>query len=330
MVGFLSSSYLLDSSLGWVQQLNSYAIEVALIVYVFTIVYGRIYLGMHSVLGMSYSLTKDCMVGIALGVLSAVLSIWVDDDLHEYLRWGNVIGMWYNHLITVPISLFVAGLLVLIVHPIPVQPCPCYDDVVCFVGAFVGVAMGNWRTNNHYYEDMERLNGTFMYLASYLSPSWQYQIQMMWDVIINRYVGVRLLVSVVFSVAPLVLWKIIATPIIKKAVPIAYRRLARSVQFGKPFSLVSTDAQVSSSATLHGANKLRRRTVPSKPESASRASHLKPSSPSSRFEEIICQGMCVPLTTDFPRLLVYTGIGFVGAGISYYLNQYFGVQLVQV
>lgn len=47
-------------------------------------------------------------------------------------------------------------------------------------------------------------------------------------------------------------------------------------------------------------------------------------------EERFCIGMCLQLTPDMPRLLIYTGIGFVGASFSYYLISYYDVKVFKL
>ena len=56
-------SEIIHGSSLWVQLANSYMFEILLSLYVFSIVYGRLYLGMHTVL--------DCVTGMLIGALSA-------------------------------------------------------------------------------------------------------------------------------------------------------------------------------------------------------------------------------------------------------------------
>ena len=87
-------------------------------------------------------------------------------------------------------------------HPIPIQSCPCYEDVVCFIGAFVGVAMGNWRTNNFYYADMHQLDALWRWVMTGVSPGWQYRSRMMWTIAVVHRPAVRLCVASAFAIVP--------------------------------------------------------------------------------------------------------------------------------
>lgn len=77
-------SEIIQGSSLWVQLANSYMFEILLSLYVFSIVYGRLYLGMHTVL--------DCVTGMLIGALSAGISIFSDNLLLSYLNWGTVFG----------------------------------------------------------------------------------------------------------------------------------------------------------------------------------------------------------------------------------------------
>ena len=66
-------------------------------------------------------------------------------------------------------------MLLLYIHPIPIQVCPCYEDgmcskhakfanfvpVVAFLGAFVGLTVGEWWFNMH----QERCKRTYAFLG---------------------------------------------------------------------------------------------------------------------------------------------------------------------
>ena len=188
-----------------------------------------------------------------------------------------------------PLSLFVVGYLILALHPIPIQPCPCYEDVVCFIGAFVGVAMGNWRTNNFYYADMHQLDALWRWVITGVSPGWQYRSRMMWTVAVVHRPAVRLCVSSAFAIVPLVLWKIVATPIVKTSVSAMYRVLMpQSSRNQKPD--IPQDQAVAATSAVPPASVLRHR-IAAAPKSGSQIDSLPVERKTpSRTTELFCQG----------------------------------------
>lgn len=47
-------------------------------------------------------------------------------------------------------------------------------------------------------------------------------------------------------------------------------------------------------------------------------------------EERFCIGMSFALTLDAPRLIIYIGVGFMGATFSHYLINYYDVKLFKL
>ncbi len=95
--------------------------------YMFSIVLGRIYCGMHGFL--------DVLVGIALGGLLSVVQ-------YAY-------GAIFDHFITnssfeAPIIVIIVLLILVRIHPEPADPCPCFDDSVAFAGVLIGIELGYW------------------------------------------------------------------------------------------------------------------------------------------------------------------------------------------
>lgn len=68
--------------------MNTYVMEVIISLYVFTIVYGRIYSGMHSVL--------DCAVGSLAGFVVAFLTLKFDHLFGLFLENPGLTGTWLN------------------------------------------------------------------------------------------------------------------------------------------------------------------------------------------------------------------------------------------
>ncbi|WFD25402.1 hypothetical protein MNAN1_000366d, partial [Malassezia nana] len=119
--------YKLMESHTWSKLLSYPLPELLILLYASTVIYGRLYLGMHSLLGVSFHTDLK----IALLVPS-----WGQSPHLE--RYGSMDTL----------SKFFDGKVV----QVRVQ------NMLIFVGAFVGVAIGNWRTNNYLYDDLQRLD----------------------------------------------------------------------------------------------------------------------------------------------------------------------------
>lgn len=73
---------------------------------------------------------------------AVTLADWtlIYDPLEHWLASGDFTG-------TLPVALLSASILFLVlVHPNPLGPCPCFDDSVCFGGVIVGLTAGGMRT----------------------------------------------------------------------------------------------------------------------------------------------------------------------------------------
>ncbi|KAK6506377.1 hypothetical protein TWF506_011292 [Arthrobotrys conoides] len=95
--------------------------------YATSIVFGRVYCGMHGFL--------DVVVGSILGVILA-LAEWVYGPLTN--QW-----VWYGTWIA-PLTMTLAILVFVRIHPEPADPCPCFDDGVAFAGVVIGIEVGQW------------------------------------------------------------------------------------------------------------------------------------------------------------------------------------------
>lgn len=100
------------------------------ILYVATIVMGRIYCGMHGFL--------DVIGGATIGVL-----LWLIRHVYGPTMDAVVFSSSYKALWVVPFVLFLVR-----VHPEPVDDCPCFDDGVAFMGVVAGTVVGEWHFTN--------------------------------------------------------------------------------------------------------------------------------------------------------------------------------------
>ncbi|KAK8212161.1 sphingosine-1-phosphate phosphohydrolase-like protein [Phyllosticta capitalensis] len=95
--------------------------------YAFSIVFGRLYCGMHGFF--------DVIVGTTLGAALGVVE----------LAFGNQFDHWVCDESMTNLIIVVLVILVLVrVHPEPADDCPCFDDSVCFAGVVIGVELASW------------------------------------------------------------------------------------------------------------------------------------------------------------------------------------------
>jgi membrane-associated phospholipid phosphatase len=100
------------------------------ILYVATIVMGRVYCGMHGFL--------DVIGGASIGIL-----LWLIRHIYGPAMDALIISSSYKALWVVPFVLFLVR-----VHPEPADDCPCFDDGVAFMGVVAGTVVGEWHFTN--------------------------------------------------------------------------------------------------------------------------------------------------------------------------------------
>lgn len=95
--------------------------------YAASIVFGRLYCGMHGFL--------DVIVGSVMGWAIGVLEFYYGPVFDEYMHTSS----W--------IATVISGAVVLVlvrIHPEPADDCPCFDDSVAFAGVVIGLEFGTW------------------------------------------------------------------------------------------------------------------------------------------------------------------------------------------
>ncbi|KAF9947756.1 hypothetical protein BGZ70_002524 [Mortierella alpina] len=98
---------------------------LGLIVYAVSIVYGRLYCGMHSI--------TDCVGGSLIG-----LCIWaVQWTFRHTIEYYMVSPVWW-----VPVFVVAAGIFMVSIIPDPVDDCPCFDDCVAFIASVLRLIFG--------------------------------------------------------------------------------------------------------------------------------------------------------------------------------------------
>ncbi len=99
--------------------------------YAFSIVFGRLYCGMHSFI--------DCIAGMVLG---SVITLF-------YWNYGPLLELWISELgWASPILVVAAWMLLLNQFPQPVDDCPCFEDAIAFVSVEAGLILGMWHAKH--------------------------------------------------------------------------------------------------------------------------------------------------------------------------------------
>ncbi|KFA81888.1 hypothetical protein S40288_01741 [Stachybotrys chartarum IBT 40288] len=95
--------------------------------YAISIVFGRLYCGMHGFL--------DVIVGSIMGAAISLVEFYYGPMLDEYMHTSS----W--------LAPALAGIIIVIlvrIHPEPADDCPCFDDSVAFAGVVIGLEFGTW------------------------------------------------------------------------------------------------------------------------------------------------------------------------------------------
>lgn len=101
--------------------------EIGLSIYAIAVVYGRLYSGMHSIM--------DIIAGCALGALVTAAQWVLFEPLENMMETGGL---------KVPVTLFFVVLIMVTVHPQPLDDCPCFEDAIAFLAVVVGIFLSRW------------------------------------------------------------------------------------------------------------------------------------------------------------------------------------------
>ncbi|KAH9055414.1 hypothetical protein EDB87DRAFT_1641220 [Lactarius vividus] len=99
---------------------------VVLFIYVFSIMVGRLYTGMHGFM--------DCSVGIILGIISWLLQRLVMPGVEKWVQSSD----W-----SAPLVVTVVYLLLVNQHPSPVD-CPCFEVAISLASVILGIITNFW------------------------------------------------------------------------------------------------------------------------------------------------------------------------------------------
>ena len=105
----------------------SIAIEALTYIYAVSIVFGRLYCGMHGFM--------DVIFGSVLGAVISLVEFYYAPLMEQWM---------YNSSYVAPLVVALVIIVLVRVHPEPADDCPCFDDSVAFAGVIIGVEYGGW------------------------------------------------------------------------------------------------------------------------------------------------------------------------------------------
>ncbi|KAA8899408.1 phosphatidic acid phosphatase type 2/haloperoxidase [Sphaerosporella brunnea] len=160
-------------------------------VYTFSIIFGRLYCGMHGFL--------DVIVGIFLGAWLALMQWFLRDTFDHYVYGESFI----------PILIILVCIIVLVrIHPEPADACPCFDDGVAFAAVIGGVEIGNWHFAKTQWSWSEPVVGTVPYSFEQLGLA-------------------KTVARVVLGILVIFLWREVSKPFFHFILPPVYRFIGR-------------------------------------------------------------------------------------------------------
>lgn len=163
--------------------------------YVFTIVFGRLYCGMHGF--------ADVIAGSLLGFGIGWIRWSLTDFIENYISSAG----------TTSCAILILIIICLVrLHPEPADPCPCFDDGVAFAGVVIGQYFSFWRFSS---EIHDRISSTY---ALQNHPG-HFTIDTS-QVSMFGYLG-----RVVLGVGMIILWRAISKPVLLTTLPPLFRAL---------------------------------------------------------------------------------------------------------
>ncbi|GAA5992388.1 hypothetical protein JCM5350_005717 [Sporobolomyces pararoseus] len=177
---------------------------VGLVLFAWSITFGRLYTGMHS--------RMDVRVGASIGVL-VWLATWSGEARLEQL----VLGTGLNG------TLFIIPSLLLLVtfHPQPAENCPCFEDAIAFLSVFAGILLGvAWNP--------------YKYADNTLGYQWR-------DLTDISTWSAAVVSKLVIGVSGILVWRIVAKFLCHKALPPLFRLFAPVFALPRRYYLAATE-----------------------------------------------------------------------------------------
>lgn len=105
--------------------------------YAFSIVFGRLYCGMHGF--------HDVIIGSIMGAVISIMEFYYGTPFDVYMRTSSF---------HVPLTILLVVIVLVRIHPEPADDCPCFDDSVAFAGVVIGVEIGTWHLAQSAYSNI--------------------------------------------------------------------------------------------------------------------------------------------------------------------------------
>ncbi|CCL98041.1 uncharacterized protein FIBRA_00035 [Fibroporia radiculosa] len=174
-----------------------YILSGVLLFYVFSIVYGRLYTGMHSI--------TDCVVGVLLGAGIWAVNLVCNDLLHAWIRDSG----WIVPAVTIPLCLLLVHR-----HPQPVDDCPCFEDAIAFISVIMGEILSRWYMLHNGYDE----NYFVLVMPGKMWGNW-FEMCTWWSVAT---------IKMTFGILIIFMWRIFAKTIMHIVLPPIFRLLSQA------------------------------------------------------------------------------------------------------
>ena len=179
------------------EPLTKISIFCFLIIYYFSLIFGRLYCGMHGFF--------DVFTGSLIGVLLFLFRFFVGKQWDQWLLAAHnesVLG-----LILTPLSIIAGHVLLIHIHVEPVDDCPCFDDSVAFIGVLIGVDISHW----------------LLSITNYLTYKNPFEDPTIVRYDFDEFGFFKSFIRVIMGVTFVVIWKSISKPVIFTVLPPIYK-----------------------------------------------------------------------------------------------------------
>lgn len=166
-----------------------YFLQSLNLLYVLTIILGRVYCGMHGFMDV----IAGTSIGAALYWIRAVYGTTIDKA---------TLAPECGYMV---LSIVVSVIILIRIHPEPADDCPCFDDAVAFMGVVAGIFSGQW----HY---------SLTHVGSYGAIPYSYQM--------SGIVGT--LLRLAFGVGLIAIWRPSMKRALHQLLPPLFRLIERS------------------------------------------------------------------------------------------------------
>ncbi|KAK6457546.1 sphingolipid resistance protein [Scheffersomyces xylosifermentans] len=176
-----------------------YVLLFALFVYYVSLIFGRLYCGMHGVL--------DIAIGSLIGVACFSFRYFYGTQW-DLMLFDNFLNDWIT-----PVLIIGFYLLLIHIHSEPIDDCPCFDDSVSFIGVLLGLDLSHYVAfKSKYFVNRNAFQDPLLINFEYSELGW-----------------VKTALRFVLGVTLVVIWKAVSKPIIFTILPPIYKFIGVSL-----------------------------------------------------------------------------------------------------